>query len=109
MGNNSMLQSLKNKFLKEVGATKENFKIPLGSKVEDNITDYKGIVVSRTQYLTNCNVYGIRSTELKEGKPADIVYIDEPQLTVVNPEPVIKESRRTGGPTEAPKNTTEVG
>lgn len=58
------------------------FKIDLGDEVVDKVTDYKGIIVSRSEWLTGCNTYGVRSRELKDGKPMDLVFLDEDSLTV---------------------------
>ena len=76
------------------------FKFELGSKVTDSITGFTGIVVCRTQWIHNCNVYGVQPQELKDGKPLDRGYFDEPQLKLIK-EKVVKESRRTGGPEKA--------
>lgn len=78
-----------------------DFKFELGSEVKDKITGYTGIVNSRSQWLTNCNTYGVKSKELKDGKPMDSVGFDEPSLELVEAEPIMKESRSSGGPTES--------
>lgn len=81
--------------------TKEpEFKFDLGSKAKHKITGFTGIIVCRTQWLTNCNVYGIKSTELKDGRPIDSQHFDEAELDVLE-EKVIEPDRKTGGPTEA--------
>lgn len=81
-----------------------NYKIELGSKVKDKITGFTGIVIHRTQWLHNCNTYGLKPQELKDGKPIDVVCFDEPQLEVVEEE-VIEKKRKTGGPCETPQRT----
>jgi hypothetical protein len=77
-----------------------NFKFDLGDDVEDIITGFTGIIVVRSQWIHNCNTYGLRSKVLKDDKPMDAQYFDEPQLKVVTKK-VIKERRDTGGPCES--------
>lgn len=78
-----------------------DFEFELGQEVKDKITGFAGIVIGRTQWLTNCNTYSIKSKELKDGKPMESVGFDEPSLDLVDPEPIMEESRSTGGPTES--------
>ena len=73
------------------------FKFELGDKVRDTITGFSGIIVVRSQWLNNCNTYGLQPTELKDGVPQERIHFDEPQLVVVK-EKAAKASRRTGGP-----------
>ena len=56
------------------------FKFELGETVKDIVTDFKGVIVARTQYLTGCNRYSLQSKVLKDGKPAEWVMFDENQL-----------------------------
>ena len=81
-----------------------DFKFNLGDQVEDNITQFNGIIVCRTQWLHNCNTYGVRSKELKDGAPVDLQYFDEPQLKCVLAEE-FESSRETGGPEKAVQQT----
>jgi len=78
-----------------------SFKFGLGKKVKCTITGFTGVIISRTQWLTNCNTYGVKSQTLKDGKPMESVWFDEPTLQIVDEVPVMKESRSTGGPTES--------
>jgi heat shock protein HspQ len=73
-----------------------NFKYELGDVLRDKITGFEGVVVARTQWLSNCNVYSLQSQVLHEGKPQDRQAFDEPQLELVKPK-VLKENRETGG------------
>jgi hypothetical protein len=60
--------------------TKE-FSFSLGDKVRDALSEFKGVVLSRTQYMTGCNTYGIFDGKLdKEGKPREWRWFDESQL-----------------------------
>lgn len=83
------------------------FEYDLGDEVRDTITNYCGVVIGRTQWLTNCNTYLVKSRELKEGKPMDAVNFDEPSIELVKAK-AVKEMAglKTGGPTPsvAPTN-----
>ena len=74
-----------------------DFKFSTGDRVKDRITGFVGIVTCRTQWLNNCNTYGVQPTELKDGAPQKKEGFDEPQLELVE-EKVHEESRKTGGP-----------
>ena len=75
------------------------FKIRLGEEVKDRITGFRGIVISRSQWLTNCNTYGIKSQELKDNVPLDTQWFDEPTLeTLLMSIPIVESNRETGGP-----------
>lgn len=54
------------------------FKHALGDEVRDQITGFSGILVCRNQWVHNCNTYGVRPLELKDGVPQDLHYFDEP-------------------------------
>lgn len=43
---------------------KQEFKFNLGEEVEDVITGFSGMIMSRIQYLTRCNQYGITQRKL---------------------------------------------
>jgi hypothetical protein len=62
---------------------KPNFIFELGSEVKDKITGFQGILICRSEWLTGCNVYGIRSQELKDGKPMDTVHFDEDSIELL--------------------------
>lgn len=83
------------------------FKFELGDKVKDTMTGFKGIIVYRTQWIHNCNVYGVKSQELKDGMPRDNAQFDEPQLELVK-EKVIEKSRETGGPCESMNQSNRI-
>jgi len=57
--------------------------ITLGSKVKDTVTGFIGIATGVTIWLNGCIRYGVQSTELKDGRPVDIYWVDEPQIEVV--------------------------
>jgi len=55
----------------------------LGDKVKDVIAGFEGVVVSYTKYLHNSDTVGVRSQELKDGMPQDLVWFDTPQCEVI--------------------------
>jgi hypothetical protein len=56
--------------------------IQLGSLVRDRISGQEGIAASRTVYLYGNARIGILPQESKDGKPAEVFWIDEPQVEV---------------------------
>jgi hypothetical protein len=82
--------------------TTVDFKYDLGVEVKCKITGFKGVIVARSQWLNNCNTYGVKSRELKDGKPMENQFFDEPSLELVAPEAEpIPAKRTTGGPCES--------
>jgi len=77
---------------------KPDFKFNLGDIVKDTITGFEGVVTLRSQWLNNCNTYGVQPQELKDGIPQERQHFDQPQLKLIT-EKEHKESRKTGGPT----------
>lgn len=59
------------------------FKHELGKEVKDTVTGFKGIVTSRTEYLTGCARYGVQPKVNKEGVVPDARFFDENQLEVI--------------------------
>lgn len=86
---------------------KAKIEFSLGSKVRDKVTGFVGVITRRTEWLNNCNTYGVKPTTLKDGVPQSSEHFDEPQLVLVE-ENVIEGTepvRRTGGP-ERPVTAT---
>jgi len=83
------------------------FKFNLGDKAKDKITGFKGLVVRRTQWLNNCNTYGLQSIELKDGVPQDPQSFDEPQISLVE-EKAVEVNNSTGGPNRLVSKTTNL-
>ena len=50
--------------------------LKLGSRVQDKITGFKGILIAKTTHLHNCTTYGIKPEELKDGKPIACQWFD---------------------------------
>lgn len=79
------------------GGNKVDFKFKLGDRVKDSITGYTGVITRRTQWLNNCNTYGVQAIVLKDGLPMDAQAFDEMQLLLVDKD-VATPYRNTGGP-----------
>jgi len=59
------------------------FKFEMGREAKDCITGFTGIIMSRSQYLTGCNQYGLSPSELtKEGKRPEWEFFDETRLSL---------------------------
>lgn len=74
------------------------FKYELGMLLLDTITRFTGTVLSRSQWLYGCNTYGLKSSELKDGKPMDLIWFDEDQLEQIPIEEMPRAGRPSGGP-----------
>lgn len=77
-----------------------DYKFELGAEVKERITGYTGMIIARTQWLYNCNTYGVKSHELHEGKPLDAVFFDEPSLDLLR-QSMATPKQDTGGPTQS--------
>ena len=60
------------------------FKFELGDKCKDLVTDFEGQVIGRTNWLTGCNTYGLKSKFMKDGAPIDAVWVDEVKLVKID-------------------------
>lgn len=76
------------------------FKYKLGAKAQDTITGFEGVITRRTQWLNNCNTYGLQPKGMKEdGSVKETAQFDEPALILLQ-EDMHQAHQRTGGPTE---------
>jgi len=75
-------------------------KIKLGQEVRDIVTNYRGIAVSCTQYLTGCNRISVQPPyDTKRGVLPEELAFDEPNLVVVSSGILPpKEKKPRGGP-----------
>lgn len=69
--------------------------IKLGTVVTDSITGFKGMAVSRTEYINGCARICVQPQALHDGKPIESCYFDELQLLENKPE---LKKKKTGGP-----------
>ena len=76
--------------------------INLGDEVIDTVSGFKGIVVSRTEFLHGCYRIGVQPKMKKDGKLEESRGFDEPQLKLVKPKKVKQGLKNTGGPAPYP-------
>lgn len=76
------------------------FKFENGDQLIDEITGFKGTVISRMQWLNGCIQYCIKpKMDATKKIMAEGEYIDEGQLKLIKPKKKITEKRRSpGGP-----------
>jgi hypothetical protein len=75
--------------------------VNLGDKVKDVVTGLTGIAVGRTQYLQGCTRVAVQPQELKDGKPVEASWFDEPQLEIIEAGAIKPKGEKTykpGGP-----------
>lgn len=61
------------------------FGLKLGIKVTDDVTGFEGTVVGLVTYLYENDSACVRPTQLKDGRPQSLHWIDVEQLTEVVP------------------------
>ena len=72
-------------------------KIQLGDEVKHTITGVKGIVVSKTSYLSGCDRVTVQQKVNKDGTLPDGLSFDEPEVEVIKPKKKKENNRRVGG------------
>lgn len=78
-------------------------KLKLGDKAVHVVTGFEGIVVARVEYLTGCAQVGLQPQGIKDGKPYDSMYFDEPYVDLVEASVVRNRTpRRVEGASRAP-------
>lgn len=81
--------------------------LKLGATAKDIVTQFKGVITARADYLTGCTQFLLQPKGLdKEGKCQDSQWFDEGRLLPTNAKLVkVFETAHTGGPQrhEAPK------
>lgn len=60
------------------------FKFELGIEAKDKITGFSGIIMSRSEHLTGCNVYGVAPKVITDGKPSETQWFDENRIEKVS-------------------------
>jgi hypothetical protein len=58
-------------------------KVQLGDRVQDVISQFKGIAIAKTEWLYGCVRFTVAPEELHEGKAIDPQSFDEPQLKIL--------------------------
>ena len=59
------------------------FLYELGKEAKDKITDYKGVIIGRIDYLYGCKQYGLCPKTLKDGKIVDTLWFDEGRIEII--------------------------
>lgn len=72
--------------------------IKLGQEVEDIVSGLTGIAIARTEWLNGCTRICVQPKLDKDGKFVDSMDFDEPQLKVINENPLKRGPTDTGGP-----------
>lgn len=86
-----------------------DFKIELGSEVQDKVTGFKGVVIGRTEWHYGCRRYTVQPKGLtKEGKTFDTACFDEDALKVTKRPAKAKTVKDTGGPQPSPARPRSV-
>lgn len=87
--------------------------IQLGNEVKDKISGFRGIAISRCEYLYGCVRVGVQPKAIKKdaSSPNDAIYFDEPQLELVGKGIVenvgVPARPRTYGPRADPQRRTD--
>ena len=80
--------------------------IKLGSRYRDKISNFNGVAVGVTSWLTGCATVGLQPGVDKDGKAQDAVWFDEMRLEHV--EDVMEQtSTKIGGPKPTPQRTVQ--
>ncbi len=81
------------------------FKIALGAKVKDCVTELEGVVVARTEWLSGCIRYTVQPQGMdKEDKVKESYCVDEQQLVLVGDAVDVEApSGSPGGPKPSPR------
>lgn len=90
--------------------------IDFGDTARDTITGLEGVVVCKTQWIHGCLRIGLQPREVKDGKPVEATYFDEPQLVLVSKVEGRKVDTSTpqtaskpGGPRPSPERRADPG
>jgi len=79
--------------------------VKLGQVVQDSITGFEGKVTGRTEYLYGCVQVLVQPQRLDEkGEVPKAVWIDEPQVCIVN-----AAAAPTAEPRHGPRDTMGMG
>lgn len=73
-------------------------RVELGDLAKDIITDFKGIVVAKTEWLSGCDRICLQPRELKDGKRIDNATFDITEIEVIKKgvvKPLLEEPEET--------------
>ncbi len=80
-------------------------KIELGDRVKDIISGAQGIVYGISDWLFGCRRIIVAPEAIKDGKPAETIYLDEPQLQILEKHVI----GATGKPVDSPEKAKPTG
>ena len=80
-----------------------NKKIALGQLARDKVSGFEGVVYGITTWMNGCRRIGLKSQNLKDGKPLDVEWFDEDDVVVVKKK-FDEKGKRTGGPMPDPSS-----
>lgn len=93
------------------------FKFALGAEVKDKLSNYQGLITSRTEFLYGCLRYGVTAVALdKDGFPVKGIACDEGSLEHVSAGvsetahewTAEGQASKTGGPVDLPARREDV-
>ncbi len=71
----------------------------LGKQVEDLVSGFKGVAVSKITYMNGCEQYSLQPKCKEDGRFLDSKWFDAEQVALVSNKKVVeKKKKRTGGP-----------
>jgi len=77
-----------------------SFKYELGLQAKDKITDFKGAITGRAQYLTGCDRYALQAKS-KDGAEGKCIWIDENAIQILKGKKISLETEKvSGGPNQ---------
>jgi hypothetical protein len=60
------------------------YKFPLGAKIKDKISGFKGVCTGRLEFLNGCKRYQISPEKLDAGKVIEAIWFDEEQVELIS-------------------------
>jgi len=71
----------------------------LGDEVKDIVSGYKGVITSRTEFISGCIRYGVQpKANMKEMTLPEAISFDENQLELTKAKRVVRAKGDDGGP-----------
>jgi len=82
----------------------------MGDLVEDVVTQFKGVCVSRHEFINGCTRFAVQSQKLKEdGMPSEAQFFDEPQLKLITKSVVKVPAHKLRIAQHTPEQVKEAG
>ena len=58
-------------------------RVEIGDRVKDKVSEFEGIVISRTEFMAGCERIEVQAEKLHEGEPVEPQLFDAPNLDVI--------------------------